>query len=63
MTRARGNIGRPCLRCVAVTALAVRTLGIDTVVLPEVGRLPRALNGWTYGNVHLRLHVALNMMS
>lgn len=49
--------------CVAVTALAVRTLGIDTVVLPEVGRLPRALNGWTNGDVHLRLHVALNMMS
>lgn len=47
--------------CVAVTELAVRTLDIDTVALLEVGRVPRALIGWTYGDVVLRL--ALNMMS
>lgn len=47
--------------CVADTELAVGTLGIVTVALLEVGRVPRTLDRQTYGDVDLRL--ALNMMS
>lgn len=46
---------------VADTELAAGTLGIVTVALLEIFRVPRALDGRTYGDVDLRL--VLNMMS